>query len=208
MFATPHRFCVRPCLVNFGNFLSLARAAVPHVDRPPRAGLLVGMDYTQLFRKFREEKGLTLEQLADLAGVHRNTVVNIEAGRPVKFKTIAALMDQLGYSAGSAELKSMALLWLESVSGIPFSRAEPQATAKKLISSYRSSAKQAARQLEQAVLDANLDAEQIGLLIYAARHGELISILQSVRDLTTSLASTSRDAGLKAAEDAGDYSEE
>jgi len=90
------------------------------------------MDYTQLFRKLREEKDLTLEQLAELAGMHRNTVVNIEAGRPVKFKTIAALMGQMGYGANSPELKSMALLWLESVSGIPFSRSETQAAARKL----------------------------------------------------------------------------
>lgn len=164
------------------------------------------MDYTQLFRSLREAKKLTLEQLADRAQVHRNTVVNIEAGRPVKFKTIAVLMEQMGYESSSPELKSMALLWLESVSGIPFSRAEPQSTAKKLLTSYRSSARQAAQQLEQAALDSNLDLEQIGLLIYAARHPELISILQTVREVATHLAATSDSAGqLKAAEDAGDY---
>jgi len=48
------------------------------------------MDYMQLFRSLREQRGLTLEQLAKLARLHRNTVVNIESGRPVKFKTIAA----------------------------------------------------------------------------------------------------------------------
>ncbi len=163
------------------------------------------MDYTQLFRKLREEKGLTLEQLADLASMHRNTVVNIEAGRPVKFKTIAALMEKMGHGASSAELKSMALLWLEAVSGIPFSRSEPQASAKKLISSYRSPARQAVQRLEKEVTAANLDAAQIGLLIFAARNPELISILESVRDLTTRLAAPRSALELQAAEDAADY---
>lgn len=167
------------------------------------------MDYTQLFRKLREDNGLTLEQLSELARMHRNTVVNIEAGRPVKFKTIAALMAKMGYGASSPELKSMALLWLEAVSGIPFSRSEPQTAAKKLISSYRSSARQAVQRLEKEVLAANLDAQQIGHLIFAARNPELLSVLESVRDLTTSLASRNRvPAELKAAEDAADYDAE
>ncbi len=166
------------------------------------------MDYTQLFRKLRETKGLTLEQLAELAAMHRNTVVNIEAGRPVKFKTIAALMQEMGYDASSPELKSMALLWLEAVSGIPFSRTEPQSTAKKLISGYRSSAKQAVQRLEKEVLAANLDAEQIGHLIFAARNPELLSLLENVRDLTTRFGARTPSVELKAAEDAGDYDAE
>lgn len=164
------------------------------------------MDYTQFFRKLREGKGLTLEQLAELAGMHRNTVVNIEAGRPVKFKTIAALMQEMGYGAASPELKSMALLWLESVSGIPFSRTEPQSTAKKLISSYRSSARQAVLRLEKEVLAANLDAQQIGHLIFAAQNPELLSALENVRDLTLRFASrSSSPTAFQAAEDPGDY---
>jgi len=179
----------------------------PPIDTSRTSPLLVSaMDYTQFFRKLREGKGLTLEQLAELASMHRNTVVNIEAGRPVKFKTIAALMQEMGYGASSPELKSMALLWLESVSGIPFSRTEPQSTAKKLISSYRSSARQALQRLEKEILAANLDAQQIGHLIFAARNPELLSLLENVRDLTTRLAThNSSAARLEAAEDPGDY---
>ncbi len=167
------------------------------------------MDYTQLFRKLREEKGLTLEQLAELAALHRNTVVNIEAGRPVKFKTIAALMEKMGYGASSAELKSMALLWLEAVSGIPFSRSEPQSAAKKLISSYRSTTKQAVQRLEREILAANLDAEQIGHLIFAAQNPELLSVLENVRSITTRLAARAHPPEeLKAAEESADYDTE
>jgi transcriptional regulator with XRE-family HTH domain len=163
------------------------------------------MDYTQLFRSLRESKSLTLDQLARLARVHRNTVVNIESGRPVKFKTIAALMQKMGFSASSAEMKSIGLLWLESVSGIPFSRAEPEATAKKMIATYRSASRQAARQLEETIAAANLTAEQIQLLVFAAQHPEVVSIIESIRDLATGLASGDEAAAeLKAAEDGND----
>ena len=74
------------------------------------------MHYTQLFRTLRESRGLSHEGLAKKAACHRNTVINVESGRPVKFKTVADLMAMMGYDRNSAELKSIALLWLESVS--------------------------------------------------------------------------------------------
>ena len=105
------------------------------------------MHYTQLFRKLREARGLTLEALAKLARRHRNTVINVESGRPVKFKTIAELMVKMGYGTKSAEMKAIALLWLEAVSGIPFSQPETEAGARKAVAGYQASARQAARQL-------------------------------------------------------------
>jgi transcriptional regulator with XRE-family HTH domain len=160
------------------------------------------MDYTQLFRNLRESKSLTLDQLARLARVHRNTVVNIESGRPVKFKTIAVLMQKMGFASGSPEMKSMGLLWLESVSGIPFSRSDTEAAAKKMISTYRSPSRQAARQLVEIIAAANLTAEQVQLLAYAARHPEVISIIENVRHLAADLNAGRADrAELKAAED-------
>src|SRR5690606_41157894 len=80
------------------------------------------MHYTQLFRNLREAKGLTLEALATRARCHRNTVINVESGRPVKFKTISRLVQKMGYAADSEDMKSVALLWLESASGIRFSQ--------------------------------------------------------------------------------------
>ncbi len=159
------------------------------------------MHYTQLFRSLREAKGLTLEELARLTRRHRNTVVNVESGRPVKFKTLAELMLKMGYPAGSPEMKSIALLWLEAVSGLPFSRAETETAAKKAIATYRSSAQQAAKRLDEAIRQAGLTAEQINLLVFAVRHPVVLSMLDSIRDLATSLASDSAAPQLKAAED-------
>lgn len=165
------------------------------------------MDYTQLFRQFREAKDLTLEQLAAQARVHRNTVVNIESGRPVKFKTIATLMRKMGYADASNEMRSMALLWLESVSGIPFSRPEAESAARKAIATYRSGSRQAVRDLEQAINAANLTPEHISLLAFAAANRDVLAILASIRELTLTLASHEPDKLLRAAEPPARYNE-
>lgn len=159
------------------------------------------MDYTQLFRSLREAKGLTLEGLAELAGCHRNTVTNVESGRPVKFKTIAELMEKMGYTAQSTELKSIALLWLEAVSGIPFSQPRTEAAAMKAVSGYRRSLRDAAKQLETEIVARSLPTRQIDLLLYAIRHPEMLAILENVRDLVATLQSDADAPALKAAED-------
>lgn len=198
--ASIHTICVR---LPFVNHWLLTAGALTSL---PRRGYSLRVDYTQLFRKLRESRGLTLEQLAELARVHRNTVVNIESGRPVKFKTIAQLMRKMGYAAESTELRSIALLWLESVSGIPFSRAEAEGTARQAIAGYRAPLRQAARELEAAVTAASLSPQAIGLLIFAAQTPEVLSILEQVRALTQGAAlAGGTGLELKAAEDAADY---
>jgi transcriptional regulator with XRE-family HTH domain len=159
------------------------------------------MHYTQLFRSLREAKGLTLEGLAQLAGCHRNTVTNVESGRPVKFKTIAELMDKMGYTAQSPESKSIALLWLEAVSGIPFSQPRTEAAALKAISGYRRSLRDAARELEAEVVQRSLSTSQIDLLRYAIRNPEVLTILENVRDLVATLHVPEDAPELKVAED-------
>lgn len=159
------------------------------------------MHYTQLFRSLREAKGLTLEGLAERARCHRNTVINVESGRPVKFKTIADLAGKMGYAAQSDELRSLALLWLEATSGIPFSRKETEASARKTITAYRSTARQAARLLEAEAVRANLTVEQINLLVFAIRHPETLAILENIRDLVATLAHDADGPRLKVAED-------
>lgn len=159
------------------------------------------MDYTQLFRSLREAKGLTLEGLAELAGCHRNTVTNLESGRPVKFKTIADLMATMGYTAQSPELRSIALLWLEAVSGIPFSQPRTEAAALKSVAGYRRNLRDAAKQLESEIVARGLPARQIDLLLYAVRHPEVFSILENIRDLVASLQADADTPALKVAED-------
>ncbi len=160
------------------------------------------MHYTQLFRTLREAKGLTLEGLAELAGCHRNTVTNVESGRPVKFKTIADLMEKMGYTAQSTELKSIAFLWLEAVSGIPFSQPRTEAAALKAVSSYRRSLRDAAHQLESEVISRSLSTHQVDLLLFAIRHPDVLSILENVRDLMATLQADRDLPHLEAAEDA------
>lgn len=159
------------------------------------------MHYTQLFRSLREAKGLTLEGLAELAGCHRNTVTNVESGRPVKFKTISELMEKMGYTAQSTELKSIALLWLEATSGIPFSQPRTEAAAFKAVAGYRRSLRDAAAQLQAEVVNRSLPIAQIDLLLFAIRHPEILSILENVRDLMASLSASPDLPELKVAED-------
>jgi len=157
------------------------------------------MHYTQLFRRLREARGLTLEELARQARRHRNTVINVESGRPVKFKTIAELLEKMGHGPASPETKSMALLWLEAVSGIPFSQGETEAAARKAIAAYRAHAREAGRQLDRTIARAGLDPDQIALLAFAARTPEVLAILEKVRALAKDFA-VAADETLKAAE--------
>ncbi|MFA6962879.1 MAG: helix-turn-helix transcriptional regulator [Opitutaceae bacterium] len=159
------------------------------------------MHYTQLFRSLREAKGLTIEGLAELAGCHRNTVTNVESGRPVKFKTIAELMEKMGYTDQSSEMKSLGLLWLESVSGIPFSQPRTETAAIKAIGTYRKSLRESAKRLEAEAVKSGLTPDRIDLLIFALRHPEMLAILENVRDLMATLNADSDLPDLKVAED-------
>jgi transcriptional regulator with XRE-family HTH domain len=159
------------------------------------------MKYTQLFRSLREARALTIEELAAKARCHRNTVVNVEAGRPVKFKTIALLMNRMGYAADSPELKSIALLWLEAVSDIPFAQAATVQAARQGIQSYRASARQAAQHLEATVLAQSLTVDQINLLAFAAKHPEVCTIISQVRDLILQIGLTPEEPLLHVADE-------
>jgi transcriptional regulator with XRE-family HTH domain len=166
-----------------------------------RSGIEAGMHYTQLFRQLRVARDLSHEALARRAACHRNTVINVERGRPVKFSTLARLMEKMGYPAGSDELRTMALLWLEAVSKIPFSRPETLAAARKQIGVYGRDAMQTSRQLAEIVADARLSAEQIRLLMYAARQPDVLSIVATVRKLVDAGSVAEAVPALKVAEE-------
>jgi DNA-binding XRE family transcriptional regulator len=141
------------------------------------------MHYTQLFKNIRESKGLTHDVLAKKAGCHRNTVINVESGRPVKFKTIAGLMAQMGYDLQSPEVKSMALLWLEGVSGINLTQPQSANEAHERIAQYRATEKEAIQLLGETITARHLTVPQIYTLYYAAQRTEVINILESIRKL-------------------------
>jgi len=148
------------------------------------------MHYTQLFRTLRETKGLTHDGLARKATCHRNTVINVESGRPVKFKTIADLMAMMGYGQESAELKSMALLWLEAVSGVNLTSEQSTAEARRKIARYRATEQEAAQMLADTVIAEHLSIDQIRTLLFASGRPEIISVLENIRDLVGSTASS------------------
>ena len=141
------------------------------------------MHYTQLFRTLRETKGLTHEGLARKAACHRNTVINVESGRPVKFKTIAELMSVMGYGQESAELKSIALLWLESVSGVNLTSEQSTEEARRKIARYRATEQEAAQMLASTVIAEHLSVDQIRALLFASGRPEIITILENIRNL-------------------------
>jgi len=158
------------------------------------------MHYTQLFRTLRETKGLSHEGLARKADCHRNTVINVEGGRPVKFKTIAELMEVLGYGHDSIELKSIALLWIEAISGVNLSSENEAASARRSIATYRATGQEAAQLLADTVIAEHLSIDQIHALLFAAGRPEIISILENIRSLLDSPKVENDDDTLQLAE--------
>ncbi len=158
------------------------------------------MQYTRLFRRLREQKGLSHEALAKLAHCHRNTVLNAESGRPVKFKTIAGLMGKMGYATNSPEMASLALLWLESVSGLDLADPSTLGPARQKLAGYDRTTGQATQQLVEIVRRARLTERQIRLLCFAAQRPEMLAVIESIQDLMQS-GGTAGLAELKVAED-------
>lgn len=157
------------------------------------------MQYAQFFRKLREQKGLSHEILAKLARCHRNTIVNVESGRPVKFKTVARLMGKMGYAAHSPEMAGLALLWLESVSGVDLADPARLKPVQQKLASYDRSTTQAGQLLVETIRRAKLNERQVRLLTYAAQHPEVLAIIDSIRDLMQQTVADCSE--LKVAED-------
>ncbi len=158
------------------------------------------MQYTQLFRTLRESKGLSHEGLARKASCHRNTVINVEGGRPVKFKTIAELMEVLGYGRDSVELKSIALLWIESISGVNLTSENDSADARRSIATHRATGQEAAQLLADTVIAEHLSIDQIHALLFAAGRPEIITILENIRSLLDPAKAEKDEDALQVAE--------
>lgn len=146
------------------------------------------MRYSDQFKAFREARGLTPKQLAARAGCHRNTVVNVESGRPVKFATIVRLMEKMGYDETSAETKLLALLWLEAITGIRVTGDEIPRLA-----SHAKTERRALESLQSEVLQRSLEPGDIALLQWAARHRPILNSLRAIKDLVPDTKATSRE---------------
>jgi transcriptional regulator with XRE-family HTH domain len=68
------------------------------------------MNYQSFFKELRTQNGLSHAQVAEKTGCHRNTVINVERGRPVRFATISKMMASMG--ATEEQTKTMAMLWV------------------------------------------------------------------------------------------------
>jgi transcriptional regulator with XRE-family HTH domain len=135
------------------------------------------MGYSDQFKAFREARGLSREQLAASAGCHRNTVINVESGRPVKFTTIVRLMGKMGYSESSAETKLLALLWLETVSGVKVTRGEVA-----LLPTGVKAEQAALHELHVEVIQQALEPADISLLQWIARNRQILNSIRAIRD--------------------------
>lgn len=136
------------------------------------------MIYTELFRQMRETKNLTHEQLARKAGCHRNTVINVESGRPVKFRTIAKLMKAL--HATEVQLQSMALLWVEATSGLELRGNKEATEAVNKITEPEDKALAALRTAAK-----KLPIDEIIVLTWAAQNCGARQILKGLKDPTS-----------------------
>ncbi len=140
-------------------------------------------DYREFFRSLRKARGFTHETLAERAGCHRNTVLNVERRRPVKFRTIVELMTAMGFPQESTEVRRMALLWLESVSGIGLTVDEIRAEAEGLQMEHRKTVRGAREELTAVLSEQKLSEKQIRLLAFAASNPEVIEILRHIREM-------------------------
>jgi len=173
--------------------------AGPCVDKILCGPHAPAMQYAQLFRRLREQKGLSHDALARLARCHRNTILNVESGRRVRFQTLASLMSKMGYPSDSPEMASLSLLWLEAVSGIDLADPSSLGTVRQKLNTYGRSTALAAQSLSETVKRARLTERQIRLLEFAASRPEVLGILESLRDLLAGAGAEAR-AELRVAE--------
>ena len=63
------------------------------------------MKTSTIIRDIRLEQGMTICQLADLSGLHRNTVQRIETGGGVSVSNLEAMLAVLGYEIEIMEME-------------------------------------------------------------------------------------------------------
>lgn len=158
------------------------------------------MQHARLFRKLREQRGLTVEALAKLSRYSRSTIINLEGGRRVKLPTIEKLMHKMGFAAGSQEMIDVKRLWGESMTGIPaVPGSDVSIDAQRKTISYRRDLPHHTTTLLEAIRLARLDEREIRLLIFAVRNPAIMKIVGLVHDELQAAAADQPD--LKAAED-------
>lgn len=138
------------------------------------------MHYTSYFKTLREETDLTMDGLARKAGLHRNTIINIETGRSVKFQTIAKVLDVMGIKAGTVKYRIMAVLWASDVCKVDLSAANKDKALTKEMGRISSDEAKALSELGEAISNSDLSAPQIKALARVAKKQETLSAIMQI----------------------------
>lgn len=141
------------------------------------------MHYTQLFRKLRLEAGVGVEELADKAGAHRNTVQKIERGDSVRLDTIVGLMVQMGYKIESAETASVVAMWVHAQCGVNLATPAAKDKAHQKIVSYSRGVNQAAATLAETIRKGRLKESDVRLLNFVANSPDVLAVMRAICDL-------------------------
>lgn len=136
------------------------------------------MKYSEQFAAFRKARGLSQQQLAKLAHCHRNTVINVEMGRSVKFETVARLMERMGFARTSPETKLLAVLWLKAVTGIDVTL--PEAGSLRPMVEAGNPEMRHRRQHHRDLAE-HLGPRELDLLGFAAASPEIMDVLRLLR---------------------------
>jgi transcriptional regulator with XRE-family HTH domain len=137
------------------------------------------MSLGDFFRRRLLECGFGQDELANRAGVNRNTVYRALNGSPGKLENIVAMLNALGIQPGSEAFLQAIVLWLEEKSGIRFS-SEGLLEAQRLRQSrYASQVQCALNDLVQAVEENQPDAALLELLTRCIRDPRLQEVLRA-----------------------------
>ncbi|MGJ3243144.1 MAG: hypothetical protein ACFE0O_09345 [Opitutales bacterium] len=156
------------------------------------------MSLGDFFRRHLLDCGIGQDELANRAGLNRNTVYRALNGSPGKLENIVAMLKALGIQPDTPPFLEAVVLWLEEKSGIRFS-SEGLLKAQRLRESrYASQAQGALDDLVRAIEANQPDAALLELLTRCIRDPRLQEVLRATDRYVASQASEQ----LRVAEDA------
>lgn len=135
--------------------------------------------------KLRELRGdLRQDEVAAKAGLSRATIVNAENEQErLRFSTVAQIVRALGHRDDSSAMRDIALLWLQSVSGIQFGVEEASDAIKHLLTREKFRNAELLDQLSNTIATHGLSPKQIALLTWAASRAPALELLEHARQL-------------------------
>ena len=133
------------------------------------------MTYTELFCQWRQQSGLSQDELARKAGCHRNTVINLEDGCVLRFNTLTNLVRAMGRT--EQEIHVIAMLWFEDMTGLSLAHAGPAFREYEKVSGPRK------RLLETLNKSARkMTLTELKAITHASQRKEVLMILRSIHN--------------------------